>query len=162
MAGRRPDPGWQAFGGMRGAVVQDQVQTANPPTPDAPEEHPQEALELDEALALKAACQSFARVHQQTAEQLNRSPALIAIRQVQRPAGPRRGRAPVRLPGLDRRLLVRADDEMALPGEPLGAFVEGQNRNGPFQEARVSGPLPAVVPPRLDAVGLEPALDGGA
>ena len=93
-------------------------------------------------------------MHQQAAEQLDRSPALIAIRQVQRPAGPRRGRVPARLPGLDRRLLVRADDEVALPSEPLGAFVEGQNRNGPFEEARVSGPLPAMVPPRLDAVVL--------
>jgi hypothetical protein len=113
-------------------------------------------------LRFKAARQGFASVHQQAAEQLDRSPALIAIRQVQGPAGPRRGRAPARLPGLDRRLLVRADDEVARPGEPLGAFVEGQNRDGPFEEARIGGPLPAVVPPRLDAVGLEPALDGGA
>jgi hypothetical protein len=43
----RPDSGRQALGGMRGAVVQDQVETANPPTPDTAEEHPQEALELD-------------------------------------------------------------------------------------------------------------------
>ena len=147
---------------MRGAVVQDQVETANPPTPDAAEEHQQKALELNEPLALKAARQGFAGVHQQAAEQLDRSPALIAIRQVQRPAGTCRGRAPARLPGLDPRLLVRADDEVARPGEPLGAFVEGQNRNGPFEEARVGGPLPAVVAPGLDAIGLEPALDGGA
>ena len=158
----RPDPGRQALGGMRGAVVQDQVETANPPTPDTAEEHPQEALELDEPPALKAARQGFARVHQQAAEQLNRSPALIAIRQMQWPVGPRRGRAPARLPGLDRRLLVHADDEVARPGEPLGAFVEGQNRDSPFEEARIGGPLPTVVPPRLDAVSLEPALDGGA
>jgi hypothetical protein len=119
----RPDPGRQALGGMRGAVVQDHVETANPPTPDTAEEHPQEALELDEPLALKAARQGFASVHQQAADQLDRALALIAIRQVQWPAGPRRGRAPARLPGLDRRLLVRADDEVARPGEPLGAFV---------------------------------------
>jgi hypothetical protein len=68
----RPDPGRQALGGMRGAVVQDQVETANPPTPDTAEEHPQEALELDEPLALKAARQGFASVHQQAAEQLDR------------------------------------------------------------------------------------------
>ena len=30
----RSDPGRQALGGMRGAVVEDQVETANPPTPD--------------------------------------------------------------------------------------------------------------------------------
>jgi hypothetical protein len=36
---------------------------ALPCPPDAPEEHPQEALELDEALALKAARQGFAGVH---------------------------------------------------------------------------------------------------
>ena len=40
--------------------------------------------------------------------------------------------------------------------------VQGQNRDGPLQKARVGGPLPAVVLPRLDAVGFEPTLDGGA
>jgi hypothetical protein len=84
----RSDPGGRALGGMRGAVVQDQVETANRPTPAAPEEPSQEALELDEALALKAAGQGFTSVHQQAAEQLHRAPALIAIRQVQRPARP--------------------------------------------------------------------------
>ena len=71
---KRVDPRWQALGGVRGAVVQDQVEAANPPTPDAAEEHPQEALELDEALALKAAGQGFAGVHQQAAEQLDCPP----------------------------------------------------------------------------------------
>jgi hypothetical protein len=147
---------------MRRAIVQDQVETANPPAPNTPEEHPQEALELDKALALKAARQGLAGVHRQTAEQLHRALALIAIGQVQWATGPRRRQGPAGPPGLDRRLLIRADDKVAPSGEPLGAFVQGQNRDGPFEEARVGGALPAVVLPRLDAVGLEPALDGGA
>jgi hypothetical protein len=144
------------------AVVQDQVEAADPPTPDAPEEQLQEALELDEPFALKAAGQGLAGVHQQGGEPLHRAPALIAIRDVQRPAGPRRGRTPARPPGLNRRLLVRADEEVTFPGECLSALVERQDRDGPFQEARVGGTLPAVITPRLDAIGLKPALDRGA
>src|SRR5262249_46219550 len=154
--------GGQALGGMRGAVVQDQVEPAGPPTPHALEEHPPEALELDEALALKTPSQGFAGVHQQAGEQLPGAPTLIPIGQVHGAAGPRRRRAPARAPGLDRRLLIRADDQVAFPGERLGALVEGQDRDGPVQKAWVSGPLPAVILPGLDAVGPEPALDGRA
>jgi hypothetical protein len=39
----RRDPGRQTFRRMRGAIVQDQMQAANAPAPDASEEHPQEA-----------------------------------------------------------------------------------------------------------------------
>ena len=61
---------------------------------DTAEEQREEALELDEPLALKAAGQGLASVHQQGSEQLHRTP---------RAAG---------LPGLDGRLLVRADDSL--------------------------------------------------
>jgi hypothetical protein len=141
---------------MRGAVVQDQVKTANVPTPDAPEEHPQKPLELGKALPLKAPRQGLSSVHQQATERLHCALTLIAIRHVQRPTGSRRRRGPAGPPGLDRRLIIRADDEVALPGKPLG------NRDGPCEEACVGGTLPAMVLPRLDAVGLEQALDSAA
>jgi hypothetical protein len=84
------------------------------------------------------------------------------IGHVYRAAGVRGRGAPAGLPGLDGGLLIHADDHVALPSQRLGALVERQDRDGPFQKARVSRPLPAVVLPGLDAVGPEPALDGRA
>src|SRR5262245_52459773 len=72
------EPRRQALGRMRGAVVQDEVQAANPAAPDTVEGQRDEVLELDEALALEAAGQGFARVRQETGEQLHGAPALVA------------------------------------------------------------------------------------
>ena len=88
------EPARQTLGRMRRAVVQDEVQAADPSAPDTAEEQREEALELDEALALEAARQRFPGMHEQAAEQLHRPLALVAIRQVHRPAGARRRRAP--------------------------------------------------------------------
>jgi predicted amidohydrolase YtcJ len=154
------EPGRHALGRMRGAVVQDEMQAAHSSAPDAAEEQLEEALELNEALALETASHGLAGVHQQGGEQLHGAPALIAVWHMHRAAGPRRGRAAAGLPGLDGRLLIRADDKVALPGQPLGALVEAQDGDGAFQKAWVGWPLPAVVLPRFDAVGPEPAPDG--
>ena len=113
-------------------------------------------------LRSKQRAEGAAGVHQQAGEQLHGASALIAIGHVYRAAGVRGRCASAGLPGLDGGLLIRADDHVALPGQRLGALVERQDRDGPFQEARVSRPLPAVVLPGLDAVGPEPALDGRA
>jgi hypothetical protein len=64
------EPSRQALGRVRGAVIQDKVQAANPAAPGTAEEHLEEVLELDEALALEAAGQGFARGDQQAGEQL--------------------------------------------------------------------------------------------
>ena len=156
------EPRRQALGRVRGAVIQDEVQAANPAAPRTAEEQLEEALELDEALALEAAGQGVAGVHQQAGEQLHGASALIAIGHVDRAAGVRGRGAPAGLPGLDGGLLIRADDHVTLPGQRVGALVERQDRDGPFQKTRVSRPLPAVVLPGLDAIGPEPALDGRA
>ena len=49
------EPGGQTLGRMRRAVVQDEVQAANPAAPDTTKEQLEEVLELNEALAREAA-----------------------------------------------------------------------------------------------------------
>src|SRR5262245_19196233 len=73
---------------------------------------------------------------------------------VTRPGGDR-GRTG--LAGLDRGLLVRAHDDMALSAQFLGTLVQVQN-DGFLEEARIGGVLPATVLPRFDLVGYQPAL----
>jgi hypothetical protein len=71
-------------------------------------------------------------------------------------------RSPTGLPGLDRRLLIGAHDEVSLAGQRLSALEEGQNGDRAYQEARIGGRLPAVLLPGLDPARSEPALDGRA
>lgn len=66
-------------------------------------------------------------MHQQAPGQLHGPLALVTVRKVHRAAGPRRGRTPAGPPGLDRSLLVGADDDVPLPSQRLGALVELQN-----------------------------------
>jgi hypothetical protein len=159
--GERLDPGRQPLGGMSRAVVQDQVQRSDPPTPDAGHEHSQKDLEFDEPLSPKTPRQRFARVDQQAGKQLHGAFSLVAVAEVRRPAGAGRRRAPAGLASLDGCLLVGADDDVAFPGERVRPLVEIQNGDRLLQEPRVGRLLPAAVLPGLDLVGLEPALNGG-
>jgi len=146
---------------MGGPVVENQMEDADPSTPETGKEHPQEYLKFDEALALKTPGQGFPGVHQEARKQLHRAFPLVAVAEVHGMAEASRRGFPTRLPGLDRRLLIRADNDVALPGKPVSPLVEVQNRDGLLQKTGVSGLLPAPVLPGLDLVGLQPTFDGG-
>lgn len=159
--GERLDSGRQPLGGMSRAVVQDQVQRSDALTPDAGHEHSPKDLKFDEPLSPKTPRQRFASVDQQAGKELHGAFSLVAVAEVHRPAGAGGHRVPAGLAGLDGRLLVGADDDVALPGQPLRPLVEIQYGNRLLQKPRGGRLLPTAVLPGLDLVGLEPALNGG-
>src|SRR4029450_12335026 len=74
--------------------------------------------------------------------------------------GPRRRCPATGLPSLDRRFLIRADDNVPFSSQSVRAFVQVQNGDGPLQEARIGGLLPTSILPGLDLVGLQPPFHG--
>ena len=112
------------------------------------------------ACAQNTAPVCFPPVHQEAREELPRSATLVAVADMHRVPRTRRRCPAAGLPRLDRRLLIRADDNVPLPSQSFGAFVQVQNGNGPLQEARVGGLLPTSILPGLDLVSLEPPFHG--
>src|SRR5262245_16522581 len=60
---------------------------------------------------------------------------MISVADMQGMPRTSRGRPAGAFASLDRGLLVRADDEVALPAQLLRSLVQVQNRDGPFQES---------------------------
>src|SRR4030095_16334856 len=110
--------------GRRGrSVIKDQMEYANPFAPEAGEQQPQELLKFAEALALKTPRQWFTPVHQEGRGEVQPSATLVAIADMHRVPRTRRRCPAAGLPRLDRRLLIRADDNWRLTSQSVGAFV---------------------------------------
>src|SRR5262245_59773988 len=156
----RTNPVGQLLRGVGGTIIQDEMEDADPFAPQTGEQHLQEQLKFPEPLPLETARERFPAVYQQAGEQLHGTLAVIPVADMQGMPRTRRSRTARGFSSLDRGLLVRADDDVALPAQLLRALVQVQNRDGLFQESRISRPLPAAILPGLDLLGSQPALQG--
>jgi len=154
----RENPGRQLPRRMGGTVVEDEMKDPDPSAPEAGEEHLQERLKFTEALAFNAARQGLPLVDQQAGKQLHRPFAVVPVAYTHGEAVASGDCAALGLPGLNRGLLVRADDDVALPAQALRPLMQLQDGNGLLQKPGISRLLPAAILPGFDLVRLEPAL----
>src|SRR4030095_13005144 len=110
----RADPRRQLLGCVGRPVIKDQMQHPDPVAPETGKQHPQELLKFAETLALKTPRQCFAPVHQEAREgpPKVRPPPRAWMAAPNLPGGPGPGGLcpATGLPSLDRRFLIRADD----------------------------------------------------
>ena len=130
-------------------------------TPKTSEECTKQDLEFHKAFTFEAARESFTGVDQQGREQLHGALALVSVADPKGLAGTRRAHASGSLASLNGGFLIGADNDMTDGGQMLGLFVEVQDGNGSFQEARVGGMLPVMKLPGFNSVFLKPLPNGG-
>ena len=146
------NPRLDLLGGVSRPVVQDQVHEADIVTPEAAKEHPEEPLEVHEALALKTAGEGRSLVDQQRGEEVENALPFVAGADSHRLARAGRQDATGHLQGLDAGLLIRADHDRPVLNERMGLLVEPQHGGGLLQEAGIRGLLPRAVLPGFDVV----------
>lgn len=155
------NPWLDLLGGMGGPIIQDEMQDRDPLTPEAADEHLAEGLKVHETLALKTAGDRLASMDQQRREEVEDTLRRVAGPDAHRLAGAGSQDAPGRLQGLDARLLIGADDHLAVVDEHVGLLVEAQDGGGLLQEAGIRGLLPRAVLPRFDLLGSQPGANTG-
>ena len=156
---QRPNPIPDLLRGMGGSVIEDQVQDSNPLCPEAPEDHPEEVLELHEPFARETACHRLAAVNQQPGKQMQHSFANVAGSMTHRLTGLSGINPAGSSPGLHAGLLIGADEDLSPSSQGVRLLVEIQYDRGLLEELRIGRLLPGVTLPGLDLVCSQPVTD---
>jgi len=157
----RSNPSSNLFGRMGGSVIEDQMEDSNVFCPETPEDHLEEVLELHEPLAGEAARHRLSGVDEQPREQVENSLPLVAGSRPNRLARASRHDSAGIGQGLDARLFIGADDDLAPTSHRSRSRVEIQCYRGLLQELRIGRLLPGMVPPWLNPFCPKPVTNRG-
>ncbi len=147
---------------VRRAVVHDPEDPTGRPVGLTPHDLLDQSAERVDASLLLTPAQDSAAANIPSSQVLQGSAPLVLMLDAHRPLGARRQSRVASNPGLDARLLIRADDIVpaAQPAALPGAGVQIQDATRLLGELRVAREDPVLIPPWLDCVGIQDAPDG--